>query len=275
VAASVTSAKINPIPLLSGSSDNANFNSPPAADLYSGMKIVPAGDKPTEEFFEIFRHYEHTPFQRNSRAGYVIVECTRCPARCTCSSNQRDGWYVLVCTDEVNRRCGEAEEQAPAAVENMHAAVTESCDICSVETTDLVHCRNKHAFCIKDFSRHIRLEIANKRQHFIENGCALPCSLCKGALANPAGFQRQCASQLEDDVYSLYEAAITEKAVIAAQHECELRIRSTSKPASQDPDENTIGKMMVSFQRHNTLPYTTIHHLTPPFFHSCGNECHH
>jgi hypothetical protein len=157
----------------------------------------------------------------------------------------------------VNSKCGWAEEEAPAAVlANMHAADMESCDICGLETTDLVHCRNRHAFCINDFSRHIDFVINRSRQNFIENGCALPCSLCKGELRNPAGFQRQCASQLDDRAYSFYEAAITEKAVIAAQSECELRIRSSFKPASQDPDENTIGKM-VSF--HHTPPYTSLH----------------
>jgi hypothetical protein len=229
------------------------------------MRIAETKDNPTAELFEMFRHYEHTPRQRNTRAGYVMVECTnkhrnrtQCPAYCTCSSNQRDGWYVLVCADEVNSKCGGAEEEAPAAVlANMHAADMESCDICGLETTDLVHCRNRHAFCINDFSRHIDFVINRSRQNFIENGCALPCSLCKGELRNPAGFQRQCASQLDDRAYSFYEAAITEKAVIAAQSECELRIRSSFKPASQDPDENTIGKM-VSF--HHTPPYTTLHH---------------
>jgi hypothetical protein len=139
------------------------------------------------------------------------------------------------------------------------AAVTE-CDVCGLSTTDLVHCHRNHAFCIGDFSRAVHSEISQHRQRFISNGCRLLCPLCTTGTSRRAGregdFARQCASQLTDDTYDLYEGAITEKAVIAAQVECEKRCSTAPKPASQDPDEETIGQRTHTF----TLLNTTLHH---------------
>jgi hypothetical protein len=73
------------------------------------MKIDPVGETPKEELFAVFKKYGHIPWQRNSRHGYIIVQCKAvgcCTASCSCSANQRDGWYVLTCTEEVLRKCG-------------------------------------------------------------------------------------------------------------------------------------------------------------------------
>jgi hypothetical protein len=61
---------------------------------------------------------------------------------------------------------------------------------------------------------------------------------------------------LSDDVFEKWLGCVTEPVVIAAQQECEARyLRAVKpKPASQNPDDTTIGKMMVLF----------LHHLTPP-----------
>ena len=151
------------------------------------------------------------------------------------------------------------------------------CNICSLETADLVLCRNKHAFCMQDFSKTFKVEIGNYRQRFLSNACKLFCPLCPEPSSRrdqDPDFARKCASNLSDEVYGLYEGCITEAAVIAAQQECQLRFKGAPRPASQDPDEDATGKMMLSFLHHHTPPYTTIHHLTPPCFHSCGNSIH-
>jgi hypothetical protein len=98
------------------------------------------------------------------------------------------------------------------------------------------------------------------------------CPLCPRR-DQDADFARKCASNLSDEVYGLYEGCITEAAVIAAQKEweCQLRFQGAPKPASQDPDKISIGKMMLSILHHHTPPYTTLH---PPCFHSCGNSTH-
>lgn len=125
-----------------------------------------------------------------------------------------------------------------------------ACSVCDLVTKDLVRCRNNHAFCIEDFSSFIKVDITSFRQRFISNECRLYCPECSPLMSpsqrcKDGDFARKCASQLSDEVYSSYEAAITETAVIAAQQECELRFLRASKPASQDPDEDTIGKMML------------------------------
>ena len=141
-------------------------------------------------------------------------------------------------------------------------AVTE-CNICGLETAEFVLCRNKHALCMLDFSKTFKVEIGHHRQRFLSNACKLFCPLCPRPISRPNNdkdpdFARKCASNLSDEVYGLYEGCITEAAVIAAQQECELRFKGVPKPASQDPDEDSVGKMMLS-------PYTTIHHHTPPY----------
>ena len=144
------------------------------------------------------------------------------------------------------------------------------CMICGLETAELVLCRNKHALCMLDFSETFQVEIGNHRQRFLSNGCKLFCPLCPRR-DQDADFARKCASNLSDEVYGLYEGCITEAAVIAAQQECQLRFQGAPKPASQDPDKISIGKMMLSILHHHTPPYTTLH---PPCFHSCGNSTH-
>ena len=110
-----------------------------------------------------------------------------------------------------------------------------------------------------DFSKTFQVEIGNYRQRFLSNGCKLFCPLCPRR-DQDAHFARNCASNLSDEVYGLYEGCITEAAVIRAQQECQLRFQGASKPASQDPDEDSIGKMMLSILHHHTPPYTTLHH---------------
>ena len=147
---------------------------------------------------------------------------------------------------------------APAA-----GAVT-VCNICGLGTAEVVLCRNKHALCMLDFSKTFKVEIGHYRQRFLSNACKLFCPLCPKPSSRPDNdkvpdFARKCASNLSDEVWGLYEGAITEAAVIAAQQECELRFKGNSKQASQDPDEVSVGKMMLSLLHHHTPPYTTLH----------------
>jgi hypothetical protein len=125
------------------------------------------------------------------------------------------------------------------------------CIVCDfkTKTKDLVCCRNMHAFCNGDFNRMVKNQITSNRNDFIKNECKLRCQYCaqasQTASKSDVYFERSCASRLDDDTYALYEECITERAVIKAQAECELRFLRASKPASQDPDEDTIGKMML------------------------------
>jgi hypothetical protein len=165
--------------------------------------------------------------------------------------------------------------KAVTAHADSNATGTE-CSVCGLVTKDLVHCRNNHAFCIDDFSKFINVDIINYRQRFISNGSRLYCPTCSPQLSTLSSrrgkdgdFARKCASQLSDDVFEKWLGCVTEPAVIAAQQECEARyLRAVKpKPASQNPDDNTVGKMMVSF--------SFLHHLTPPLLYSCRNITHH
>jgi hypothetical protein len=117
---------------------------------------------------------------------------------------------------------------------------------------------------MQDFSKFFKVEIGTFRQRFLSNACKLFCPLCpkpstrRDSDKDP-DFARKCASNLSDEVWGLYEGAITEAAVIAAQQGFELRFKGAPKPASQDPDEDSVGKMMFSLLHHHTPPYTTLH----------------
>ena len=144
------------------------------------------------------------------------------------------------------------------------AGAVTACNICGLATTEVVLCRNKHALCMQDFSKFFKVEIGTFRQRFLSNACKLFCPLCpkpstrRDSDKDP-DFARKCASNLSDEVWGLYEGAITEAAVIAAQQGFELRFKGAPKPASQDPDEDSVGKMMFSLLHHHTPPYTTLH----------------
>jgi hypothetical protein len=74
--------------------------------LVSGMQMDETLD-PKEQLFREFREKGHTPFQRNSRYGYINVWCYQCNAKCGASSNiaGKSGWYVTTFTSEANRQC--------------------------------------------------------------------------------------------------------------------------------------------------------------------------
>jgi hypothetical protein len=114
--ASITSKKDsvsrNPVPVQSLASVGHVINAATAGDLHVGMKIEPSGETPKTEVFDWFRSNGHIPFLRNSRRGYIIVDCVRvgCDAHCAISANQsQPGWYITICTAEVlQSTCTEA-----------------------------------------------------------------------------------------------------------------------------------------------------------------------
>lgn len=216
---------------------NAKRGQPPSdsADLHVGMRLQPQGQTPKAEVFKVFCAYGHIPLNRNSRAGYLIVRCkfkACCSAKVNVSSNQGDGWTVTGVTDAVLTKC-RGQEAAEADVTQ--------CNVCGASSKDLVHCDKNHAICVGDFSQAVGIEIRRHRERFISNGCKLLCPVC----TIPTLLPRKCASQLTDDVYELYESAITEKAVLAERADCEKRYT-----------QETIGKIITPL----TPLYTSLHH---------------
>ena len=156
---------------------------------------------------------------------------------------------------------------ATAVVSGLSSAavvIHSECSVCGLQTNEVVVCRNNHAICLPDFSKHIKVLIGNFRKAFIANGCRLSCPYCTPssrapAASNEADIKRKCASKLDDATYSLYEECITESAVIRAQQECEKRFTNGLQHGSQDPDQLAVGKMML------LQLLTLIHHHTPPY----------
>jgi hypothetical protein len=146
-------------------------------------------------------------------------------------------------------------------MQNCNSPPVRTCDICDLQTAEVVLCRKNHALCMDCFNKAMQVEIGFNRQRFVSSGCKLFCSLCMGPSTSrdrDPDFARKCASNLSDEVYALYESAVTEAAVIAAQQECESRFKSATRPPSQDPDKDSIGKMMLASLHHHTPPYTTM-----------------
>ena len=209
----------------------------PSADLHVGMRLHPQGRTPKAEVFKVFCAHGHTPHNRNSRDGYLIVRCKLkacCSAKVNVSSNQGDGWTVTAVTDAVLTSC-----RAQVAAE----ADVKVCNVCGVSTKDLVRCDKKHAICVGDFSQAVCLELSQHRERFISNGCTLLCPVC----TTPTPLARKCASQLTDDVYEQYESARTERAVLAERAACEGRYT-----------KETICKILTLLLL--TPLYTSLHH---------------
>jgi len=102
-------SKTNPIPTPFSTTHGA-FDQ---ADLHSGMKVSAGDDEtPKDCIFGLFRSNGHIPRERNTRKGYIIVQCTMrsCSAQCNASANigPGPGWVVTICSEQVNKRCPEA-----------------------------------------------------------------------------------------------------------------------------------------------------------------------
>jgi hypothetical protein len=71
------------------------------------MRVNHEGDTPKEELFQVFCAYDHIPRSRNSRPGYLIVQCNLkgCSAQVNVSANVGDGWTVTGVTDAVLTNC--------------------------------------------------------------------------------------------------------------------------------------------------------------------------
>jgi hypothetical protein len=199
------------------------------------MRLQPQGRTPKAELFGVFCAHGHIPRVINSRPGYLIVRCkleeTGCSAQVNVSSNLGDGWMVTGVTDALLSNC-----KFKLAAEADVTKVT-GCDLCGAATNKLVHCDKNHAICVGDYSQAVAVELSQHRERFISNGCRLLCPVC----TSPTLLDRKCAAQLTDDVFELYESAITEKAVLAERADCERRYTA-----------ETIGKIL-------TL-YTSLHH---------------
>ena len=128
-------------------------------------------------------------------------------------------------------------------------AAAVACEVCGLETSDLVRCRNKHPMCLPDFNRQVAFLMKGRRA-FIDNGCELSCPYCPAPSSKDAGFERRCAAQLDIDTYALYEQCITERAVVLAQQECEQRLLASS--ASQGQTSDPIEAEILTAVRHIT-----------------------